>query len=281
MRRLGFIMAAAVVISLAACGGSSTRNGKTSDSGSSGGDTTPAAPVFFPVDQADDLAHQAMPAVSDLPGPGWELTAQDEFDDSEDDSVDKTFESDPACAQFKALDAFGSVFGSDSSSEEPPAGRAKVEFANSAARTQIPTSVEVTAEIEPTVAEVEGSWGLVRDLLDSDQMQQCMLAVFRTAFAESSDMAGVKADVSARKVTAAAPNGGAAMGFDIHLGISGIKMDMAVEIYVWPYGNASATVMFLGVPDAINSQLTEPILRVVDDKIIAAGKTAAQALGGS
>ncbi len=279
MRKLGIVVAVAVMISLAACGGgSSTKNGATSNSSSK--DTAAAAPVFFPVDQADKLAHQVMPSVSDLPGPGWELTAQDKFDDSQDNGFDKTMANEPACAQLKTLEALGGVFGS-SSNEQPPAGRAKVEFANSAARGQIPTSVEVDAEIERTGAEVEGSWGLAKDLLSSDQTQQCMLAVFKTAFAESGDLSGVQADVTQRKVSASAPRGGATMGFDIHMDIAGIKMDMAMEMYIWPYGNASATVMFLGEPDAITSQLTEPVLRVVDDKIVAAGKAAGQSSGGS
>lgn len=273
MRRLGIVVAAAVAISLAACGGgSATKGGKANDS--DGKNPSAASQVFFPVDQADKLAHQAMPSVSDLPGPGWELTAQDEFDDDEsDDSFDQTLANDPACAQLKALDSFGGAFGS-SSDEKPPAGRARVEFANSVARSQIPTSVEVEAEIERTISEVEGAWGLVKDLLNGEQMQQCMLAAFRSAFADSSELAGVEADISPRKVSAAAPRDGATMGFDIHLRVAGITMDMALEMYIWPYGNASATVMFIGVPDEINSQLTEPVLRVVDDKFAAAGKAA-------
>ena len=60
------------------------------------------------------------------------------------------------------------------------------------------------------------------------------------------------------------------MAFDVHMNISGIELDMAMEMYLWPYGNAAVTVSFMGAPDDINAGLTGPTLDAVVEKLQAA-----------
>ncbi len=97
-----------------------------------------------------------------------------------------------------------------------------------------------------------------------------MLAVFDQVFGELANYSDIKVDIRAVEASSDAPSDGATMAFDLHLDISGLELDLAMEMYLWPYGNAKVTATFLGTPDAINAALTGPTLDAIVDKLKAA-----------
>jgi hypothetical protein len=250
-----------LAFAVAACGGGDDDDGATST----------ALDIFFAPENAEALAHASLPAAADLPGGGWEVTAQDDFGDDGDDGFDfATFAaSEPACSQLSALSNIGGIFGSGDD-EDLPAGRAKVEFEKAVADALLPNGIEVEVEIEETVSEVEGAWNLVKNLFESDETRTCMLAVFNQVFGELAAGDEIKIDVAAAEASSEAPNNGATMAFDIHMDISGIELDLAMEMYLWPYGNAKVTVQFMGSPDTLDSDVTGPTLDAVVEKLKAA-----------
>ena len=229
-----------------------------------------AVDIFFAPDSADASAHAALPDVADLPGEGWEVTAQDDFGDDDDDSFDfgAFAATEPACDQLSTLANIGGIFGSDD--DEQPAGHAQVEFENARAESLIPATIEVEVEIEETVSEVEDAWGLVKGLLESDQTEACMLAVFDEAFGEIASGGDIDIEVAAAQASSPAPNNGATMAFDIHMMISGVELDMAIEMYLWPYANAKITATFMGTPESLNSEVTGPTLDALVKRLEAA-----------
>ena len=244
----------------------------TACSGDDDGGASQALDIFFAPENADALAHAALPEATDLPGAGWEVTAKDDFgEDDEGDGMD--FEtlaaSEPACSQFSALANLGGLFGG-SSDDELPAGRAQIKFENAQSEGLLPNGVEVKVEIDETVAEATGGWEIVRNVLESEDFDACMLAVFNQSFGEMAEEGDFKIEVESADASSPAPNNGATMAFDLYMEISGISLDLAMGMYFWPYGNAEVTVSFTGSQDSLNSDLTGPTLDAVVDKLGAA-----------
>ncbi|HEU0074509.1 MAG TPA: hypothetical protein VFS30_10895 [Dehalococcoidia bacterium] len=260
LKTLPLICLTLLALGLTACSG-----------GDDDGGGSNALDIFFAPENADALAHASLPEAADLPGGGWEVTARDDFSDGGDDGFDfETFAaSEPACSQLSALANVGGIFGSGDD-DDLPAGRAKVEFEKAQADALLPNGIEVEVEIEETVSEVEGAWTLIKNLFESDETQTCMLAVFNQVFGELAADGDIKVDVAAAEASSEAPNNGATLAFDIHMDISGIELDMALEMYLWPYGNAKVTVQFMGTPDTLDSDVTGPALDAVVEKLKAA-----------
>ena len=96
-----------------------------------------------------------------------------------------------------------------------------------------------------------------------------MVAALNKMFKEQ---AGFQALVTRGKASAPAPQDGATMAFNIKLSIAGQTLEMAMEMYFWPYGNAEAQVMFSGPGGSLNSNLVGETLKKVDSKLVAAEK---------
>ena len=220
----------------------------------SGGDVD----VFFAVDNADVLARAALPTPSDL-GAGWEVAGRDEFDDGGDADFEVLMEGVPACASLSALAGIGGLFGS-SDEEEVPAGRANVQMVSAKPGAALPTEAEFEVEIEETVAEVQGGWNLVKELIGGEDFEDCMLAVMPKAFSEEDLPEGASIEITSRRPSAQAPNDGVTMSFDISMDLDVVQFDMAVEMYMWPYGNAKATATFVGDQNALDADMIGPSL---------------------
>jgi hypothetical protein len=136
-----FALASCSLVVLAAC------SGKSNDE-----------PRFNP-ERADELAHAMMPDAGVFPGTGWEVTAEDEFDeDEEDDSptpdVCKDIE-----RQFKSSEDF---------IDEEPRGRARTEYtlkADDQDPFDIPPSIDVEAEIHDDSKVLKEAFVKMKDLL--------------------------------------------------------------------------------------------------------------------
>lgn len=222
---------------------------ETSDTSMDAGQSA-SRDVLFAADDADTLAHAALLDAADL-GPGWEVIGRDQFDDDDSD-FEAAMVDEPACATLAALDGLdglGAFFG-DGDEEELPAGRANIEMEHPTPDSNLPTTVELSVEIEETVGEILGGWGLAQELMSSDDFAECMLAVMPKSFAESDMPEGMTVDVSLRELSAPAPNDGVTMGFDLDMAVGAIELNMAMEMYMWPYGNAGVMAMFIG--DQVN-----------------------------
>jgi hypothetical protein len=60
------------------------------------------------------------------------------------------------------------------------------------------------------------------------------------------------------------------MAFDVHMSFAGIELDMAMQMYFWPYANANVQAMFLGTAETLDADLVGGVLKTVDDNLKAA-----------
>jgi len=223
--------------------------------------TAPAA--FFAVANADALAHAALPSVEELVGNGWEVTSSDSFDKGGDDlDFDKAVNEHAECAGLSGLTKIGGAFGDNTN--EAPAGRAQVEFDNQL-QGDIPSSIEVQIEIQDTVAEVQDGWGIAKQLMEGDAFKSCMLAIIPQAIAAQTE--GMQVEISSRENSATPPENGFSIAFDMQITVAGTEIAMAMEMYMWPYANASTTVTVLGSPDSFDAISVASALHTVERKL--------------
>jgi hypothetical protein len=231
-----------------------------------GQETTEPRAMFFDPARADEIAAGALLDPRDLSGGGWEVTAENDFDDEDDPSFDAAIEAEPRCAGLEGLET---LFGDDGD-DAPPVGRAQRELSRVEESMLLPTSVQVEIEIFQTVAEVQGSWNLVRGLMEGDTFQECMRAMFAIAFTqgftEDGGPQGVSVDVRPRE-TAAPVENGMAIAYDIAADLAGLEVALAMEMHMWPRGNAGVSVMFFATQDAFDTALVASAVRRVDGKL--------------
>lgn len=254
--RVAALLFAALVAVAVACGGG-------------GGGDKKSADVFFQPENADQLAHAALPAVADLPGTGWEITGQDQESSSGPD-FGELIKDEPACQNLKNLSTLSDVLGKGSDSTDQPAGHGEIEFEQSDPSALLPTSANVDIKIEKTAAEVQGSWKLVKGIFQAKETSDCFVAVFNNVFKDLGT--GVDVKVSSVSASSTPPQDGASLAFALKLTIATVELDMRMEMYFWPYGNAKVSLLFLGTADNVNKELTTKVTSVVDQKLQAAEK---------
>jgi hypothetical protein len=160
----------------------------------------------------------------------------------------------------------GGLFG-NSDGGEMPAGRANVQMVSAPPDAALPIEAEFEVEIEETVAEVQGGWNLVKELIGGEDFEDCMLAVMPKAFAAEDLPDGASIEITSREPSAQAPNDGVTMSFDIGMDLGAVQFDMAVEMYMWPYGNAKVTAMFAGDQGALSADLVGPSLTAFEQNL--------------
>ncbi len=260
--RWATVLSSLVLMGAIACGGGDDNGG---GNGSSGGGGNNGA--FIEPANADKAAHAAMLAPSDLPGNGWEVIARDEFDDSDDDNeFVSAMEGVRECETLSGLASLEGLLGDD---DDDPAGRANIQLDRQNPNAPLPTSIEVEVEIAEEASNVQGSWSLVKQIIGGDDTANCMVAALNKMFKEE---VGFQATVTRGKASATPPQNGASMAFNIKLAVAGQTLDMAMEMYFWPYANAEAQVMFSGPGGSLNSNLVGETLKKVDSKLVAAEK---------
>jgi hypothetical protein len=228
--------------------------------------------AFFEPDGIDDYLDDLLPTSEELPGSGWEETGRS-LDATSDDDDGLAFEefvaTTPACSELAEVAKLSAVFGEK---EEPSLAAGSVEFERASADTLIPTSVEVEVAIEETRSEVEGSWGIVKEVLESDGTAACFEEVINSAFTSSLEEqgapTGIEATVTTVSPSAEAPQDGAAMAFTLDMSVLGIEIDALMEFYFWPYGNAAVTTMVFGESAGISGEEIGDILAAVDSRLV-------------
>jgi hypothetical protein len=215
--------------------------------------------------QARDAASRAMPRVEDLPGGGWRLTAEDDFDEDDNDEFSFQTETEPACAEVRVLEGFLKMFG-DEEEEEDWLARGQREFERSSAGQAIPMTVEVEVEVSDA-AQTGVFAGLMKQFMEGDAFQSCFAAVMETEFSEAAG--GGEVEITARDVSST-PGDGMAFGVDIHMSMAGVDFDMAVESHLWTREGAQVTTVVAGPREELERSFVDDVLSAVDARVSAA-----------
>ena len=240
------------------------------DNGSTPGSSDQAILRLFDPAGGDALARTMLPEIGELPGEGWEETARDAFDDDDADGEDP-FENLPSCQHLNELDvSLGSLGGS--ADDALPAGRAQVEYSRSVEGGILATSVEVETEITETVAETQSGWSIARSILTSDETKRCFEDLFSQAFAEQDETSQFTVEMASLDPLAAAPHDGVSLAFGMKLSMNRVELlDARFELHIWPYSNASVSVLLFSETEALTAELASQVLSTIDAKVVAAG----------
>ena len=256
-----------IAIFAVACGGGgddSSSTGSSSNGGSKSGVVIAAA-------NADQVAHDALPTLQDLPGQGWSITSQDDFSSSSGPGFEEMIQGTPECSTLQNLTTLKSLFGGEDTEEKAPIGQAQVEFEKQDASSLIPTSVDLEVKIDESASGSSAQFTIVKNLFESADTSNCLITVLNNQFKESGP-AGVEIQVKKGTGSATTPEDGARMAFDIDMSVAGVDLQLAMQLYFWPYGNANVQAMFLGTNDTLTSDLVGGVLKTVDDNLKTAAK---------
>ena len=221
--------------------------------------------LAFPVETADDAAHEALLAVDELPGEGWEVTAEDDFGDDGDSFVD-AMDGVPECEPILELDGLADAL---SGGDDDAAGRAQVEFTRADETALLPETMELQVTIQESVARIQEPWELMRDAVESGDLGDCMVEALPKAVLQDAPP-GLEVTVDEREPSAEVPDGGVAIGFDVAIAADGLEANMAIELYLWPRGNAGVTANFGGPAETLDAGTIETVLEDFADAVAAA-----------
>ena len=251
----------AVLAALAvACGNGDDNGGNSQDA---------AASIVIPAEDADRVAHAGLPTMEDLPGENWQVVSEDDFGEPEGDGFLEFIEGTPECATLENLATLEGVFGAEVEGDDEVTGRAQVEFEQQNPDLLIPPSIEAEIEIDESTAGSRAEFTIVKELFQSDETSNCLITVLNNQFAETGP-SGVQIEVSEGTGSAEAPQDGVRMAFDIDMAVAGLELEMAMQMYFWPYGNANVQVMFVGTNEALTEELIQTVLNAVDENLQAA-----------
>ena len=259
MNKLMTALLAVGALLAVACSGGDEDNGDAQGGGDS------EVTVQIAAEDADRVAHEALPTLEDLPGENWQILGEDVFSE-DDDSFLEFIEGTPECETLENLAALEGVFGGADPDEEVPAGRAQIEFEQQDPDELIAPNIEVEVEIDESMAGSRAEFTIVRELFQSEETSQCLVTVLNNQFAETGT-GGLEVEVREGTGSADSPQDGALMAFDIDMSIAGIDLAMAMELYFWAYGNANVQVMFLGTNETLTEDLVQGVLSVVDENL--------------
>lgn len=234
----GLALAFAALCASAACGG---------------GDDTSQKITIDPK-RADELAHATLLAPTDLPGTGWTVTADDQFNDAGPTAQT------PACDAIRQQKEV-----SENISGPERAGRAERAYSR-AGKADVPTSVDLEVAVFNTGKVVAASLDDMKKAFAGQEFIDCLRD---SILAELSS--GVKADVREGKVQAPAPNDGFGRAADVTLEVSGQKLQIHVETYAWTYGNVGMQVTITGESASLPAELARAVLTKAQAKLEAAG----------
>ncbi len=216
---------------------------------------------FFDPGKADASAHAALIQARDIYGSGWEVTAQDKFDDTGGARFEQVALSIPECSDLLSLSIFADQ------TQNNTVGRAKVEIQRSTA--VLPSSIDEEISIKPTVVEVQGGWEIAKSLLQSDEGKACFASAFKAGFQQGTGNRGIEAILEPIPAAMVAPHNGVYLGFRLSVRIGrSPSFEGVLHMFLWPYANAEATAIFAGSSnDLTNSRITS-IIKIMDRKMV-------------
>jgi hypothetical protein len=254
-------LVAFVAICALACGG---------DSGSS---------VVVSPDNADHVAHAALPNLEDLSGPSWQITAQDNFGTGNEGSVTtgtgvgggfvKMIQDTPECQTLGNLVMLESAFGGSPPEAEQPLGRAQVQFGQKNQSAVLPSTINVEVDVTKPDSTADEEFTLIKDLFESEDTSNCLVSVLNAAFSQAGGKA-LQISIEKGTGTVDTPENGAKMAFDINLSAATANLQIALQLYSWPYGNTMAKALFLGPKQSLTQDLIRNVLDATNRNLKAA-----------
>jgi hypothetical protein len=257
-----------VSFGLVGCGFLGLDEGSERTSAVSGLPEATVPPFFAPAD-ADTVAHAMLPSAVDL-GTGWDLIAEDAFNDADDPEFDALLATEPACEGVRELEqlaALDAVMGSAAAQSDMPAGRASIEFENLPSRGYLPLTVEIAIEVEQTLSKIQGGWPVMKQVIEGDELQICLTTIMAAGFESDPSLADLAIEVRRRSASAIAPHGGASIGWGVALSAPDVDVDMAFETYMWPYGNALVTVDVTGDVRELDGPTVRNLLSIIQARV--------------
>lgn len=221
-------------------------------------------PRFDPA-RATEMSRAALIEPRDLPGSGWTITS-DETDasDSEDDAAaDQFIQDEPACAEYsKMLQLFeGGPYDTE------PVGAAQRELTREKPGSFLPTTVQVDVEVYGSVAEVSEPFDMFKDAL-GPQTQECLALFFADAISQELGDSGPRATAEPIPQASAPPREGIAMAFKFSVPVMpGFTLEGTFHMISWPYSNAAVTVLIVGPPEEVTSDLLSATLTAIESKV--------------
>lgn len=205
--------------------------------------------------RGDELAHLAIFPVTDLPGSGWEMTRDDEFND------DAPLPETGPCANVKAKSDEAKAL-----SRADRVGRAERQYSRDS-ESGITTDVDVEVSVFATVKTVTETFELAKEVFTGSDFLACVLDTYTEAVNE-----GVKLEVRESKLFADAPPGGIGRAVDVNLELGAENAQIHLETYLWPFGNAGVQVTLSGDSNDFTAEITKAALAKTQAKLTAASK---------
>jgi hypothetical protein len=233
-------------LTLSACG--------DDDSGSSAStSSTKSEAIKIDATKADDLAHQAMFATTDLPGSGWKVSKTDEFDNGPDGNTE-------ACKSIakQRSDA-------EARDEGDRAGRASKEFSKDGSNSPLPTTVKLEVDVYKSASAPADELALYRKAVQGPDYLTCLKDTLAN---------DPKVTAQTKTVTplATVPQGGEAEAYDITLTSQGQSFDFHIETYNWTYSNTGNTITVGGSKADVTADLVKAVVAKADANVKGLGK---------
>lgn len=198
--------------------------------------TSPTAtPMVFPVDMADQVAHAALPQ-ADAFGLGWKVTKVDDFSPS-----DRGIKDTPGC---ESLARLGPETGDGVGRVE---GKAKQDYSGPKSVGLFPTTAIIEAEVYSEALSVDAAVRTYRALVGSEEFAKCMGAAFAAGAGPGVDVASERRDSRVH-----AQEDWASGAVEVKAEVAGKVLDVRMDLYAVPYGNAVITAMFIGPTSDVN-----------------------------
>jgi hypothetical protein len=236
--------------------------------------------VVVSAEDADHVAHAALPTLGDLSRTGWQITGQDSFASANAGSATEEngtaggfvemLRETPACETLENLVALESAFGAPPPEAEQPIGRAQVQFGQKAQATApLPSTINIEVDVANPDPTSDEAFALVKDLFEAEDTSNCLVDVLNAALSQAG---GTALQVSIEKGTGTVdtPEKGTKMAFDINLSAATAKLQMTLQLYVWPYGNTSVKAFFLGLKQSLPEDLIGSVLNATNRNLKAA-----------
>lgn len=220
-----------------------------------GGSGTDSRSTMIDPANADQVAHQALLAESDLPGTGWRVTKSDQFDSSSNDV------NTPACKDINSQQQ-----AAKSKADAARAGRAEKELSRETS-SPIPLAIETEVNIFKDTSTPADVLKLFTEATKSKDFGTCLQDSVNSSAGQDTKM-----NMKSVNSTVAAPTGGSAVAYDFSFSVQGQTFNMRFETYLWAYANSGVTVTVSGASEDVTADVVKAALDKTQGKLEASPK---------
>lgn len=233
-----------------------------------GGDDEPDASVVIVAEDAPAYVSAVLPALADLPGDGWTLTARQETAagtpstaaaGDEVDEFDRALQTEPACADFAELDSLSSIFGGD---DVDPLAGGEAEYEQLLDDELISASIQVDVEVHESETITRQQFNTITEFAESGSLGRCFEAAFSAGFTELDP--SMEVTFASREPVATAPQGGTGFAFDFGVEVAGLSIDTVMEVQFWPNANSGIAVVSIVPTGKATPGYLQSVLDLID-----------------